>query len=75
MGHTDRRGRLAEQQPFAYQTSKDGAVFISWQGRRVMVLKGKSALRFLHTVQYADEQQAQLAMARITGNFKRGNER
>jgi hypothetical protein len=40
-----------------------------------MILKGNSAQKFLQDVIGANEREAQLLMARITGNFKRGNER
>ncbi len=59
---------------FAYRTSKDGNVFVSWEGRVVTTLSGEAARRFLGRVT-ADPEGAQLEMARITGNFKRGNER
>ena len=59
---------------FAYRTSKDGKVFISWEGRVVTTLSGEAARRFLARVA-AEPAGAQLEMARVTGNFKRGNER
>lgn len=70
----DARGML-EEKPFAYTAAKDGKVFISWNGRRVMILQGEQAKRFLQKVEGADSRQAQLAMAKVTGNFKRGNEK
>ena len=70
----DQRGRLAEE-PFAYQASADGKVFISWQGRQVTILKGDDAQAFLRRVTDKDARTQQLAMAKATGNFKRGNER
>ncbi|MBA2597330.1 MAG: hypothetical protein H0T18_05025, partial [Chloroflexia bacterium] len=41
----------------------------------VTTLAGKDAVRFLARVDGAGAEQAQLAMAKATGNFKRGNER
>lgn len=41
----------------------------------VTTLRGKDADRFLAKVVDADDQTAQMAMAKVTGNFKRGNER
>jgi hypothetical protein len=67
-------GKLAEE-PFSYRVSRDGKVFISWQGRQVMILKDKEARRFLDRVAGLEGEPVQLAMAKITGNFKRGNER
>ena len=61
---------------FSYVTTKDGKVFISWEGKQVVTLKGPKAQRFLSQATAAvDDEQAQLVMARFTGNFKRGNER
>jgi hypothetical protein len=59
---------------FCYQATKDGRVRIAWQGRVVTTLAGRQAGAFLARVQSAGEEEAQLAMARATGNFKRGNE-
>jgi len=60
---------------FSYRSSKDGTVFIDWRGRHVVTLKGKAAARFLSRAEEADEAEAQLLMAKATGNFKHGNER
>jgi hypothetical protein len=60
---------------FDYTRTKDGQVFISYDGRNVTTLRGLTADRFLSRVQAADGDEAQHQMARATGNFKRGNER
>jgi hypothetical protein len=60
---------------FSYRVTKDGKVFLFWQGKQVKVLKGMVAQKFLRDVVDVDQQGAQLMMAKITGNFKRGNER
>jgi len=60
---------------FAYRLPKDGSVRISHRGRHVVTLAGERAARFREQVAGADEDAAQLLMARVTGNFKRGNER
>jgi hypothetical protein len=70
----DQRGRLAEE-PFAFQASAGGKVFISWQGSQVMILRGDDAQAFLKRVAGQDARTQQLVMAKATGNFKRGNER
>jgi hypothetical protein len=54
--------------------AKDGRVRIAGQGRVVTTLAGARAARFLREVEGADGEAVQLAMARFTGNFKRGNE-
>ena len=60
---------------FAWTATKDGRVRISWQGKVVTTLAGERAARFLEQVEHADENAEQLLLARVTGNFKRGNER
>jgi len=58
---------------FAYE-QRDGAtaVVITHHGRPITTLRGSRAERFLREVAAGD---AQLVMARWTGNYKRGNER
>lgn len=52
---------------------RGGEVVISHHGRRATVLRGKAAARFLADVEDgADDQEL---MARVTGNYRRGNER
>jgi len=60
---------------FTWAATKDGLVRISWQGKVVTTLAGERATRFLDQVEDADEDAEQLLLARVTGNFKRGNER
>ncbi len=69
----DKRGRL-DQQIFSYRESKD-KVCIFWHQKQVMILKGQQARKFLDKIAYLDGKAAQLVMAKITGNFKHGNER
>ncbi len=74
MSNTDKRGVL-DDEVFAYRTSKDGKVFISWQGKQVIILKGRQAEDFLKKIGGLEHKAAQLLMAKLIGNFKRGNER
>jgi hypothetical protein len=60
---------------FTWAATKDGLVRICWQGKVVTTLAGDRATRFLEQVEHADEDAEQLLLARVTGNFKRGNER
>ena len=71
MKKIDKRGKLQEQ-PFTFKATADGKVFIYWHGRQVVILKDGYAERFLRGL---TDENAQLRMARVTGNFKRGNER
>jgi DNA/RNA-binding domain of Phe-tRNA-synthetase-like protein len=69
----DRRGKL-EARPFSYELSRD-KLLISWQGRVVKTLRGDVVERFRGDLTTASEADIQLRLAKLTGNFKRGNER
>lgn len=56
---------------FEYQV-RGGEVRITHHGRPATTLRGTTAMRFLDDVESEDPQQL---MARVTGNYKRGNER
>jgi hypothetical protein len=75
MSNIDKRNRLGDE-PFNYRVTKDNTVFLDYNGRQVKILKGKEAEKFLKRIRDAgNTAEAQLIMAKITGNFKRGNER
>jgi hypothetical protein len=74
LGNIDKRHKL-EEEFFSYRVSKDNKVFIFWYGKQVMILKGKESEKFLAKVEKADTLESQLIMAKITGNFKHGNEK
>lgn len=74
MSNIDKNNRLQEE-CFSYRVSKDNKVFISWYDKQVMILKGKESEKFLAKIDKSDSFEAQLIMAKITGNFKHGNEK
>lgn len=51
---------------------RGGEVVISHHGKKATVLRGSTAARFLEDVEDGDDQEL---MARVTGNYRRGNER
>ncbi|HSM43454.1 MAG TPA: hypothetical protein VK969_00400 [Acidimicrobiia bacterium] len=63
---------MADPIGFDYSVRKNGEVVISHHGRQATVLRGSRAAKFLADVGRRDPQQV---MARVTGNYKRGNER
>jgi len=71
---TDKR-HILDNNIFTYQAIKDDKIFIYWHEKRVAILKGKEAQRFIDKIRGLGDQEIQLVMAKITGNFKRGNER
>lgn len=60
---------------FTYRLRSDGAVEILHRGRLASTLRGTVAADFLAELEGCPFGQAQQAMARLTGNYKRGNER
>lgn len=57
---------------FVYELRSNGTIMIKHHGRLATTLRGSTAAKFLVEVQVGDEQEL---MARVTGNYKRGNER
>lgn len=57
---------------FSYVLSDGGEVRVTHHGRPATILRGAVARRFLADVQSQDPQEL---MARVTGDYKRGNER
>ncbi len=60
---------------FSYRAQKGGAVAVFYGGRQVTLLRGKAAERFLRRTLELEGHALQLELAKVTGNFKRGNER
>lgn len=70
----DKRNRFFEE-VFTYKITKDHKVFIYWKGKQVAILTGKASEKFLSSIDGKDYLEIQLVMAKVTGNFKRGNEK
>jgi hypothetical protein len=70
----DKNGEL-EGSPFSYRALKNGSVLLEHHGRTVKTISGDEAERFLKRIADLEGLEEQLALAKITGNFKRGNER
>jgi len=49
-------------------------LFIGYN-QQVMILKNKMAQKLFRRIEGLDDRDKQFVMAKITGNFKRGNER
>ena len=74
MDEIDKRHHL-DDEIFSYQVNNENKVFIFWKGKQVKVLKGKEAQLLLDKNTVLQQSGVQLALAKINGNFKRGNER
>ena len=57
---------------FEHIIGPGGEVIITHHGRKATTLRGTSAQKFLADLRTADPQEL---MARVTGNYRRGNER
>jgi len=66
---------MAAPSGFRWQERKNGEVAISHHGRHATVLRGAKAVDFLADVADLDDAGQQERMARVTGNYRRGNER
>lgn len=65
----------ADDLGFTFARSKSGDVKIFHHVRLATTLRGAKAARFLEDMQDLDLSAQQQEMARLTGNYKRGNER
>lgn len=72
----DKRNRLNEE-PFTYQITKKGTIVIYYEGKQIKIVKENEAERLLAKIHKVKGQtkEIQLLLAKITGNFKRGNEK
>lgn len=70
----DQHKRLSEE-VFTFHAAKDGRVLLYWCGKLVKTLAGAEAQKFLRRIDGLEGRDAQLVMAKVTGNFRRGNER
>lgn len=60
---------------FSYRLLKTGEVQLLHHKKLAATLRGRQAQAFLAEIESADEADLQQLMARLTGNYKRGNER
>ena len=76
MSEIDKRNRLSEE-PFTYQIMKSGKVAINYRGKQIKIVKDKEAERLIARIKAVEDNitEVQLLLAKVTGNFKRGNEK
>lgn len=66
---------MTDERQFTYQIVANGDVRIFHGGALATTLRGPAATKFLGKAEGASDQTQQQLMARLTGNYKRGNER
>lgn len=60
---------------FTFRRAKNGEVNIEHRAKHATTLRGEKAMWFLQDMDGMDFESQQQEMARLTGNYRRGNER
>ena len=60
---------------FRFETRKGDEVIVTHHGKHASTLRGQKAANFLADMEGTDRAEQQEIMARLTGNYRRGNER
>jgi hypothetical protein len=71
----DKRNILREEQPFDYRLLKENKAQIFFKGNMIKLLVGKDYAKLISAIDGGDDYALQLFLAKVTGNFKHGNER
>ncbi len=74
MSNIDQRDRLKEN-PFSYKITKANKTFIYFDNKSIKILNEKETKKFISNISNKNEFEIQLILAKLTGNFKHGNER
>lgn len=74
MKNTDKRNKQVGK-PFLYKITNSDKVIIHRNNKQIMIIKGKETVKLQSKILNKSEQQIQLILAKITGNYKHGNER
>lgn len=74
MSKTDMRDRLKEL-PFDYSVTKARKVMITFKNKQIMTLNEKESEKLMRKLENKSEFDVQLYLAKVTGNFKHGNEK
>jgi len=60
---------------FSFKATKDEKVMIYYSNKLIMTFSGKKGSALLKKLSSKNEEEQQMILAKLTGNFKRGNER
>ncbi len=71
----DKRNVLRDEEPFSYRVLKDDKAQIFFNNKVIKIIVGKEYTKLQKTILQEDAYQLQLFMAKVTGQFKHGNER
>lgn len=70
----DKRNILKNNQPFSYKILKDHKAQIFYNNKRIKTISGKYFTKLQKIAQQNELFKLQLYLAKITGQFKHGNE-
>lgn len=70
----DKRNILFDEMPFSYKLLKDKKALIYYKGAEVVTTVGKDYNKLERVIALDNKYELQLFLAKITCNFKRGNE-
>jgi len=71
----DKRNILFEEKPFSYKVIKDNKAQILFNNKIVSTILGKEYNKLLRVIALDNIYELQLFLAKITGQFKHGNEK
>lgn len=71
----DKRNILFDEKPFSYKLMKDNKAQISYKGKSISVITGKDYNKLMRVLALDNIYEVQLFLAKITGQFKHGNEK
>ena len=60
---------------FTFFVNKRHEVIINRYGKKITILRNNKAAEFLEEIEFVDSEEQQQLIARLTGNYKRGNEK
>jgi hypothetical protein len=71
----DRRNILFEEKPFSCKLIKDNKAQVMYKGKIVSTITGKDYNKLLRVIALDNQYELQLFLAKLTGQFKHGNEK
>ena len=71
----DQRDILFNEKPFSYKLLKENKAQILYKGKMVSTIVGKEYNKLKRVIEMDNVYELQLFLAKITGQFKHGNER
>jgi len=74
MKNTNKRNQLIEH-PFSYKITNSDKVIIYRDKKHITIIKDRESAKLQSKITNKSEQQVQLILAKITGNYRHGNER